>query len=155
MANSRTQSPHQAKRATADGVSESDVFIFEESAPRYSPPPKRNMSPFPKKGIVRDSTPKLSIMDKWSALGNRRRQYNRGPESLPETSRKMPNTGNWRTGFGLKVFSGNGGWDKGSRKENVDAKVRDWRRDTHAQTSRESLDEVEDVEWVGASNPPL
>ena len=151
-ANARAQSPQLAKRATTDVVSESDVFMFEEAAPRYSPPPKRILSPSIKRGITRGPTPKRSIMDKWSALGNRRRQYNQGPESMPETSRKATNTGNWRTSLGLKVFSGSGGWDKGSRKENVDAKVRDWRRDTHAQTSRESLD---DVEWVGVSNPPL
>ena len=151
-ANARTQSPQQVKRATADGLSESDVFIFEETTPRYSPPSKRTLSPTLKKDTTRDFTPKRSIMDKWSALGNRRRQYNNGSESMPETSRKMMNTGNWRAGFGLKVFSGNGGWDKGSRKENAEAKVRDWRRATHAQRPRESLD---DVEWVGASNPPL
>ena len=151
-ANARTQSPQQEKRATTDVVSESDVFIFEEAAPRYSPPSKRILSPTLKKETTRDITPKRSIMDKWSALGNRRRQYRNGPESLPETSRKVTNSGNWRTGFGLKVFAGNGGWDRGSRKENVDARVRNWRRDTHAQRSRESL---EDVEWVGASNPPL
>ena len=151
-ANARTQSPQQAKRATTDVVSESDVFIFEDTAPRYSPPSKRFSSPALKKETIREFTPKRSIMDKWSALGNRRRQYKNGPESLPEMSRKMTNTGNWRTGFGLKVFAGNGGWDRGYRKENVDAKVRDWRRETHAQRSRESLD---DVEWVGASNPPL
>ena len=151
-ANARTQSPSQLKRANTDVVSESDVFMFEEAAPRYSPPPKRTFSPAMKRDTIRDSTPRRSIMDKWSALGNRRRQYNNGPESMPETSRKMTNSGNWRTGFGLKVFSGNGSWDKGSRKENAEAKVRDWRRNTHAQRSRESL---EDVEWVGASNPPL
>lgn len=151
-ANTRTRSPQQVKRANTDVVSESDVFIFEEAAPRYSPPSKRILSPALKKDTTRDSTPRRSIMDKWSALGNRRRQYNHGAESLPETSRKTMNTGNWRTGFGLKVFSGNGGWDKGSRKENAEAKVRDWRRATDARKSRESLD---DVEWVGASNPPL
>lgn len=151
-ANTRNQSLQQVKRATTDIVSDSDVFMFEEAAPRYSPPLKRTLSPVPKREIIRDSTPKRSIMDKWSALGNRRRQYNHGPESMLETSRKVTNTGNWRTGFGLRVFSGSRGWDKGSRKENVDAKVRDWRRDTHAQSSCESLD---DVEWVGASNPPL
>ncbi len=150
-ANARTHAPHQAKRATTDAVSESDVFIFEEAGPRYSPPPKRTFAPA-KRETARDSTPKRSIMDKWSALGNRRRQYNSGPESMPETSQKVTNTGNWRSGFGLKVFSGNGSWDKGSRKENTDAKVREWRRDTHVQRSRKSLD---DVEWVGASNPPL
>ena len=149
-ANARTKSHPQVKRATTDVVSDSDVFMFEEAPPRYSA--RRSLSPVLKRGTARGSSPKRSIMDKWSALGNRRRQYNHGPESMPETSRKMANTGNWRTGFGLKVFSGNGGWDKGSRKENVDAKVRDWRRGTHAQISRESLD---DAEWVGASNPPL
>lgn len=148
-ANARTQSPQQGQRATTDAVSESDVFMFEEAAPRYSPPPKRTLSPAIKRNTYRDSTPKRSIMDKWSALGTRRRQYNHGPESMPETGRKVTNTGNWRAGF--KVFSGTGGWDKG-RKENVDAKVRDWRRNAHAQASRESLD---DVEWVGGSNPPL
>lgn len=151
-ANTRTRSPQQVKRANTDVVSESDVFVFEDAAPRYSPPSKRILSPALKKDTTRDSTPRRSIMDKWSALGNRRRQYNHGAESLPETSRKTMNTGNWRTGFGLKVFSGNGGWDKGSRKENAEAKIRDWRRATDAQKSRESLD---DVEWVGASNPPL
>lgn len=151
-ANTRTRSPQQVKRANTDVVSESDVFLFEDAAPRYSPPSKRILSSALKKDTVRDSTPRRSIMDKWSALGNRRRQYNHGAESLPETSRKPMNTGNWRTGFGLKVFSGNGGWDKGSRKENAEAKVRDWRRATDAQKSCESLD---DVEWVGASNPPL
>ena len=153
-ANARTKaSLEQLKRANTDVVSDSDVFVFEEATPRYSPPPKRTLNHVLKRDATRDSTPKRSIMDKWSALGNRRRQYNHGPESMPEASRKMTNTGNWRTGFGLKVFSGSGGWDKGSRKENVEAKVRDWRRDSaHAHTSRESLD---DVEWVGASNPPL
>ena len=151
--NARTRSPPQFKRASADGVSESDVFLFEEALPRYSPPSKRTLSPALKKDTTtRDSTPKRSIMDKWSALGNRRRQYNNGPESMPETNRKVMNTGSWRAGFGLKVFSGNGGWDKGSRKENAEAKVRDWRRATQTQRSRGSLD---DVEWVGASNPPL
>ena len=151
-ANARSQSPPKAKRATTDGVSESDVFIFEEATPRYSPPPKRILSPARKRDTLPDSTPKRSIMDKWSALGNRRRQYNKGPESMPETSRKISNTGNWRTGFGLKVFSGNGGWDRGSRKENAEAKVREWRRDAHVRGSRESVD---DVEWVGGSHLPL
>lgn len=149
-ANTRTSSPQQVKRANTDVVSESDVFLFEDAPPRYSPPSKRFLSP--KKDATRDSTPRRSIMDKWSALGNRRRQYNHGAESLPETSRKTMNTGNWRTGFGLKVFSGNGGWDKGSRKENAEARVRDWRRAADARKSLESLD---DVEWVGGSNPPL
>lgn len=147
-ANARTQAPQQVKRVSTDVVSDSDVFVFEETAPRYSPPPKRS----PVSALKRDSIPKRSIMDKWSALGNRRRQYNHGPESMPEMSWKMTNTGSWRTGFGLKVFSGNGGWDKVSRKENVNAKVRDWRRDTQAKASRESSD---DVEWVGASNPQM
>jgi len=148
--NARTPRPKPAQLATTDNVSDSDVFLFEDAAARYSPPPKRPFAeaPAPSK--------QSSVMDKWAALGNRRRQYNQSAESLPlESSRKKPNTANnWRTAFGLKVFSGSGGWngawDRSNRKENAAAKVRDWRRDTHAQqTSRESLGD--DLEWVGGS----
>ena len=145
--NARTHSPqHQEQLPIRDSISDHDVFVFEESSPRYSPPLKRP--------VVEKGTPaKRSIMDKWVALGNRRREYgqvNQSAESLPVSGRKRPNTGNWRSGFGLKVFSGNGGWnggwDRSNRKENAAAKVLDWRRDTRG-FSRESLGD--DVEWVG------
>lgn len=150
--NARTQSPHQEEKpAIRDSVSEHDVFVFEDTSPRYSPPSKRP--------VVENATPaRRSIMDKWVALGNRRREYgkyNQSTESLPVSGRKRPTIGsNWRTGFGLKVFSGNGAWnggwnggrDRSNGKENAAAKVLDWRRDTRG-FSRESLGD--DVEWVG------
>ena len=147
-ANSRVPTATQEQHAKSDGVSEHGVFMFEEATPRYSPPSKRSFSTESKPN--ESETPKGSgIMDKWAALGNRRRQYKQGAESVPEASRKRTtNVSNWRAGFGLKVFSGYGGWDKTNKKENAIAKVRDWRRDTQGQrSSRESLGG--DAEWVG------
>jgi len=147
-ANARVQNRKPQPRPKSDAVSDHDVFMFEEATPRYSPPSKRTVSDDPKP--IEPTTVKVSgIMDKWAALGNRRRQYAQAAESAPEAPRKWTtNVSNWRTGFGLKVFSGNQGRDRGSQKENSIAKVRDWRRDTQGQqSSRESLGE--DVEWVG------
>lgn len=145
--NTRSRSPQQNQPVTTDLTSENDVFMFEEAAQRYSPPSKRTVFSVPKKEVPRTSTPsKRSIMDKWAALGNRRRQYDQGAEPASETGRKRnTTTGNWRAGFGLKVFSGSGAWDKGEKKENAAAKGRDWRRDNT--TSCKSLGD--DVEWVG------
>lgn len=147
-ANARVQSPkHEQKREqrpSADGLSDHDVFMFEEAAPRHSPP---------KRTVSSESTlPKSSggMFDKWAALGNRRRQFKQVAESVPVTTDKKRtySRNNWRAGFGLKVFSGYGGWVRGNRKESALAKVRDWRRDNKAaQSSRESLGD--DVEWVG------
>jgi len=142
LSSKREQEPEQ--RPSADGVSDHDVFMFEDAAPHYSPPKRTisNGSTLPKPGG--------GISDKWAALGNRRREFKQDSESVPvATEKKRTTTGNnWRAGFGFKVFSGYGGWDRGNRKENALAKVRDWRRDTQAQqSSRESLDD--DVEWVG------
>lgn len=145
--NSRKQSPKRelaVQRPSADGSSDQDVFMFEEAVSRH-PPLKSTVSNEP-------PIPKQSggILDKWAALGNRRREFKQVSESLPSTAEKKRATpvNNWRAGFGLKVFSGYGGWDRGSKKENAFAKVRDWRRDTQAQqTSREDLGD--DVEWVG------
>lgn len=138
-ANIRAQNPEQSPlRASADGVSDNEVFLFEDVPPRYSPPSKRNESPLSKR----------NILDKWAALGNRRRQFNQDKESSSETDRKRPTSGNWRAGFGLKVFSGNGGSDKDTKKESANSKVRNWRQNTHAQhISREDVGA--DVEWVG------
>ncbi|MCJ1275572.1 hypothetical protein MMC21_003375 [Puttea exsequens] len=148
--NERTPRPQPAQLATMDNRSDHDVFIFDEATPRYSLPTKRS-SPPPKQS---------SKLDKWAALGNRRRQYqNQSTESLPiESPRKRANSvNNWRAAFGLKVFSGNGGWngarDRSNRKENAVAKVRDWRRNTHAQQQRPQVreDVGDDLEWVGGS----
>lgn len=147
-ANARVQSVKREQEAeqrpTADGVSDHDVFVFEEATPRYSTP---------KRAVSNESTvakPIGGMFDKWAALGNRRREFKQVAESMPVTveKKRTTNANNWRAGFGLKVFSGYGGWDRSNRKENAFAKVRDWRRDTQAQqSSRESLGD--DIEWVG------
>ena len=145
-ANTTAFSPQEEQQPPADGVSENDVFMFEEApVPRYTPPKRPAVEP------ARPSTPssKRSIMDKWAALGNRRREYNQAAESAPENNRKKTNPGNWRAGFGLKVFSGSAGWDRSSRKDNdtVTSKVRDWRRGSPRHGNREDLGS--DLEWVG------
>lgn len=154
--NTRTQSPQKdSHRASVDNLSDNLHFSMEDLAHHHSPPLKRMESPLSKR----------TMKDKWAALGNRRRQYHQGTDASPEVDRKRSNTGNWRAGFGLKVFSGNGGWgnggwgnggwatygwDKDTRKPIANAnKILDWRRDTHAQhKSREDLGI--DFEWVGA-----
>lgn len=133
VVNSRTESSHQHQQVPSmDGVNENDGFFFEDVAPkttpRYSPPSKR------------------TIMDKWAALGNRRRAY-QGSDSSVESAKKR-NMGNWRDGLGLKVFSGNMGWGSGKDKDKEDNRVRDWRRDTHAH-QQPRVDDQGDFEWVG------
>lgn len=138
--NSRTNSPHYEQAGnTMDGANdniENDPFVFEDiasPAPRYSPPSKR------------------TIMDKWAALGNRRRAVHQIAETTPDTmSKKRPNTGSWRGGLGLKVFSGNVGFGVWDRKENSSNKVQDWRRNTHKMRSQERVvEDLGDHEWVG------
>lgn len=110
---------------------EADGFVFEDAAvppstPRYSPPSRR------------------TILDKWAALGNRRRAVNQSPDA---NNTKRTTTGNWREGLGLKVWSGKSGWSGMSgraRKESMNEKVREWRRESHT-TKRDSGD----LEWVG------
>jgi len=138
--NARVTNPEVPKsRTSADTAGDSGIFMFEDAAHRHPPPAKHTT----------DSTlSKRNIMDKWAALGNRRRQYGQNTDTMPEVSRKRSSTGSWRTGFGLKVFSGNGGWDKGSRKEMANAKVQNWRQNMPQQHSR--VDLGNDVEWVGS-----
>lgn len=134
--NSRTESSNQHRQVPSmDGANENDGFFFEDAAPkttpRYSPPSKR------------------TIMDKWAALGNRRRAY-QGSNSSVESGKKRMNMGNWRDGLGLKVFSGNMGWGSGKdrNKDKEDNRVRDWRRDIQAQ-QQQRVDDPGDFEWVG------
>ena len=121
--------------------SSSEVFSFEESTSKLS----HNQT-------SESSLSKRNIMDKWVALGNRRRQMKQSEEEAAEThrSRKRTLTGNWRTGFGLKVRSGgNGAWDKGGSKQTANAKVLDWRKNTHAPQQQPMEDLGWDIEWVG------
>lgn len=138
--NSRTHSPrHEEVGNSLDGandVNDSGHFVFEDIAPptpRYSPPSKR------------------TIMDKWAALGNRRRTFHQSAEGSSDTpSKKRTNTGNWRGGLGLRVWSGNIGFGAWDRKENVGNKVQDCRRDTQKMRSTERVvEDSGDHEWVG------
>lgn len=136
--NSRNPSPHLNPSVTSlDGVCENDTFFVEgkvlpKTTPRYSPPSKR------------------TILDKWAALGNRRRAYHQHDDSQHELSKKRIYNGNWRSGLGIKVFSGNVGWGSSGKDKagsNTEKKVQDWRRDTHVH--QQQRDEHGDFEWVG------
>ena len=145
---SNIQSTKKKDLPKSDAVSDHDVFLFEEATPRYSPPPKRNVAQEPQIP-ERTITKGTGIMDKWAALGNRRRQYKQGAESAPSMPRKRPtNASNWRAGFGLKVFSGYGGGDRNNGKETAITKVQDWRRTQVQRSSRESM--ASDIEGVGS-----
>lgn len=148
-------------QVSADGESDHGMFEFEDGDVRYSPSSKRS-----------SETPrtKRNIMDKWSALGNRRRQFNHQDNEgrkADEVKVKWTNTRDWRAGYGLKVFSGgNGGrmgggfsWDKDFRKEKetTNAKIRSWRQTTLEAPPAPPAIQGEphgphlpaDVEWVG------
>ncbi|KAG6993810.1 serine threonine kinase [Physcia stellaris] len=131
--NSRTRSPGQDSLVMPEARTsfDTDGFIFEDAnapttAPRYSPPSKR------------------TIMDKWSALGNRRRAFHQDNE---ENNEKRPFTGNWRDGLGLKGWTTgrSGRFGRSGRKEIANNKVRDWRQSTHATSQHD------DSEWVGGN----
>ena len=117
--NSRTRSPGQEVAATTTNrmSMEADGFVFEDAVPspttpRYSPPSKR------------------TIMDKWSALGNRRRAVH---QADVENNEKRILTGNWRDGLAFKNWTGRTGkLSRSGWKESATNKVRDWRQTTHA-----------------------
>ena len=122
-----------------DGDIVADGFFFHDTPkqtkavpnlpPRYSPPSKR--------------TP----LDKWSALGERRRAYAGTSES--EKSPGMSKT-RYTSGFGFTGF-GAGVWD--SRANSVKDKSREcpWVRDRawDQRRSRERQTDMADLEWVG------
>lgn len=126
--NCRTRSPGEELAATTANRTSTDVdgFIFEDgtvspTTRRYSPPSKRT-----------------TIMDKWSALGNRRRAVHQNDE---ENCDKRTLTGNWRDGLGLKNWtSRTARLGRSGRKESATDKVRDWRQTTLAS-------QHEDSEW--------
>ncbi|SLM41294.1 serine threonine protein kinase [Lasallia pustulata] len=128
--NTRTQSPVHVQVGTSiDGVSENDGFFFQDAgspaAPRYSPPSKR------------------TIMDKWAALGNRRRAYQANEVT---ESGKQPVLGNWRRGLGFSMSGNVGG--RRDRKDSVGSKVRGWRRNQEFEQKAPCHDGG-DLEWVG------
>ncbi|KAL8759515.1 MAG: hypothetical protein Q9199_000736 [Rusavskia elegans] len=158
--NSKMHGP-EAKRSP-EGVDDHEDFIFEDgsspqSMPRYSPPTKRTISPPARRGI----------MDKWAALGNRRRNYHDGDgDTTPQPGKKRSSitSGSWRDGLGFKAFSSNIGFgSSGSgrdRKDSFNSKVRNRRRDgqqqqqspLHHLKEREAAETSTDSEWVGGWN---
>jgi hypothetical protein len=138
--NSRNRSP-KTHRRVEEYVSEHTGFVFEEhtpTVPRYSPPSKR------------------TIMDKWAALGDRRRGQQQTPpkptksakmaQPTPTSARKRSRTGSWRRPINWGHNNNNhenGVWE---RKDNWSLS-KDWR-----QHPNHSNDDIGDLEWVGGWN---
>ncbi|KAH7117964.1 kinase-like domain-containing protein [Dendryphion nanum] len=139
--NSRSRSP-KARRA-AEHVSEQTGFVFEEHVPvpsKYSPPSKR------------------SIMEKWAALGDRRRSPTqpqtpqksiKSPKQTqpsPNSARKRSRTGSWRR----QVQWGPGQHENSGILERKDQWLikKDWRQNPHPVHD----DGLGDLEWVGGWN---
>lgn len=164
LIDSRDPSPLKDVFGVSDGDSSENLGSFEHlpktayKLPAYSPPIKHSNS----------------FLDKWAALGNRRRAFNSSSErdEKHDTGRKRTNTGGiWRRGFGSgfgfknahenKVYGGgasSASWDRKDKDmSGVGVKIRDWRRDQpvdqyhHGKRfSTTSYDNGEgDLEWVG------
>ncbi|KAF2710990.1 kinase-like protein [Pleomassaria siparia CBS 279.74] len=138
--NSRSRSPKEDRRAV-EHVSEHTGFVFEEhTGARYSPPSRR------------------TIMDKWAALGDRRRgpQPQSSPRPVrppkqvqpaPMSARKRSRSNSWKRPINWGPSQQeNGVWE---RKDNWNA-IKDWRHHTH-----QHVDDIGDLEWVGGWNDDL
>ena len=143
MANTRLSQPDDEKLRTSGDSNSDEIFPFEDSSVRPS-----------SKRTTESSLSKRAIMDKWAALGTRRRQYKQHDETVQEDTKKRSLASNWRAGFGLKaLYSGYGG-DKVGRKEaharvqDTNARVLDWRKNTQAPQHRQFEDLGWDIEWV-------
>ncbi|EON61799.1 RAN protein kinase [Coniosporium apollinis CBS 100218] len=142
--NSRDRSPMPPHKVD-ERVSEHTGFIFEDhhTAPqRYSPPSKR------------------SVIDKWAALGDRRRGQATPQKAAlspaPVSAWKRSRAASWRRNMGLVNQSPqhhstfhhenkSGVWERKSDWSSS----KDWRQ--HPNTSSDS---VGDIEWVGGWNDP-
>ena len=146
--NSRNRSP-QTWRPSEVNKSEHTGFVFEDQSKtnsfRSSPPSKRY------------------IMDKWAALGDRRRGSTPGSTSS-DIKRSRTNTRNWRPSFGFGIGKGllhDDGNDHGvldQRKGALDWSLnRDWRRKSPVKPAsprrrKHEGDDIGDLEWVGGWN---
>ncbi|ORY10558.1 kinase-like domain-containing protein [Clohesyomyces aquaticus] len=136
--NSRSRSP-KTNRRVDEHVSEYTGFVFEEhtpTVPRYSPPSKR------------------TALDKWAALGDRRRGLQQAQQKAakqpakqsptsPTSARKRSRTGSWRrqiqwgpSQIDTAVLERKGHWNMS----------KDWRHHDH------QVDDIGDLEWVGGWN---
>ncbi|KAI9862915.1 MAG: hypothetical protein M1813_004087 [Trichoglossum hirsutum] len=122
IVNNRAPSPKTVRTGKPrtfglDGVNENDGFFFEDHhSPRHSP--------------SRKSPSRKSIMDKWAALGDRRRAYH--PDSGNAEKSGSVSLGTKRdSGLGFTVYD-SGVWDK------------------HARPRVHHIgDDTEELEWVG------
>jgi serine/threonine protein kinase len=124
-----------------DSDTVNDGFFFQDttevrhySPPRYSPPPKR------------------ITMDKWAALGDRRRAYMGGSKSdkSPDKWRGRRNIG-VTSSTGFSGF-GAGVWDFRDKAHNHRTRACPWvkDRDQHFQNHRKDRgSDLGDLEWVG------
>jgi hypothetical protein len=156
--NSRNRTPEVA-HASDDFVSECTGFIFEDhdtsmpvtpNTQRYSPPSKR------------------SALDKWAALGDRRRAHPTPSKTPSSTSsappRKRSRAGSWRArniDWNSKHHSHNGNeigvleqheriHSGGKNKDLSSLKVEPWTlsKDWRQHASPQQEDDVHDIEWV-------
>jgi serine/threonine protein kinase len=148
--NSRSGSPSNRRRLD-DRVSQQTGFIFDDHMhppSKYSPPPKR------------------TLLDKWAALGDRRRapqpqsQSQSTPQQTPQktlktpkhgqatpnSARKRSRTGSWRRPltFSPAHPENNGLWER----KGVWNMSKDWRQH-HIQHEPVVVDDIGDLEWVG------
>ncbi|KAL4883300.1 kinase-like domain-containing protein [Aspergillus karnatakaensis] len=82
------------------------------------------------------ASPKKSSMDKWAALGDKRRNFK--PSEISFESKRFPNNMTWRKDWGL----GSSGFDYGSwvKKETVVSQDRRRRQFLHKEWRRDSLE---------------
>ncbi|KAI9711177.1 MAG: hypothetical protein M1820_002164 [Bogoriella megaspora] len=145
--NSRNRSP-PSWRPVGNNLIDHPGFLFDEEVktalPRYSPTSKRS----------------TNFMDKWSALGDRRRGT--APDiTAPEPKRNKMGGRNWKPSFTLfgkgvlhddKDDNGVTGQQRKSAQEW--SLNRDWRRkgpktSSPPQRKRQEGDDIGDLEWVG------
>jgi hypothetical protein len=134
----------QTKSNDVDSDTVNDGFFFQDtrevrhySPPRYSPPPKR------------------VTVDKWAALGDRRRAYTgeSKAEKSPNAWRGRRNTGNTNSsGFN---GHGQGVWDFKDRAYNNNNRTRvcPWVKDrdhySYQSHRKDRVSDLGDLEWVG------
>jgi len=112
-----------------DGVNENDGFFFEDH-----PQPRQSPRSLP--------VSKQTHMDKWAALGDRRRAYDINKTRTPSYGRRSAAYVNsWRK----DVSSGSSGSCGGVSHRKRDLE-HDWRREAPQQPPH---DDAEDFEWVG------
>ncbi|PSN60297.1 kinase-like protein [Corynespora cassiicola Philippines] len=148
--NSRSREP-KSTRQVEDHVSQQTGFVFEEHTSmvaRHSPPSKR------------------SVMDKWAALGDRRRgspqkhspslpqtpqkpmKQTKQSQPTPNSARKRSRTGSWRRPIHWgPSHHENGVWDR----KDPWTLSKDWRHHPSPAIVDDD-DDIGDLEWVGGWN---